>query len=140
MPDLYPLARRFLFAMDAESAHHATLTMMRAADSLGLLGPLTGSSPGHNPVTLMGLTFPNRVGLLFEDVELQPVEFLGMDASTLPPFAANLPKLPGTDNTSDSSTGPGYFDVSYLDDELLIIRQNAPGGLFALVKVTDSDP
>ena len=84
--------------------------------------------------------FPNRVGLLFEAVELQPVEFLGMDASTLPPFAANLPKLPGTDNTSDSSTGPGYFDVSYLDDELLIIRQNAPGGLFALVKVTDSDP
>jgi len=80
--------------------------------------------------------FPNRVGLLFEAVKLQPVEILGMSADNLPPFAANLPKLPGTDNPD----GPGYFDVAYLDDELLIIRQNAPGGLFALIKVTDSDP
>ncbi|MBP6600260.1 MAG: quinone-dependent dihydroorotate dehydrogenase [Verrucomicrobiales bacterium] len=63
MLDLYPLARRLLFAMDAESAHHATLTMMRTADSLGLLAALTGSRPGRNPVALMGLTFPNRVGL-----------------------------------------------------------------------------
>jgi len=80
--------------------------------------------------------YPNRVGLFFEAVNLQPVEFLGMDASNLTPFAANLPKIPGADNDS----GPGYFDVSYLDDELLIIRQNAPGGLFALVKVDNSDP
>lgn len=80
--------------------------------------------------------FPNRVGLLFESVKLQPVEVLGMDATDLPPFAANLPKIPGTDNDS----GPGYFDVTYLDDELLVIRQNAPGGLFALVKVSDSEP
>lgn len=80
--------------------------------------------------------FPNRVGLFFEAVKLQPVELFGMDAASLPPFAANLPKLPGTDNDS----GPGYFDVTYLDDELLIITQNAPGGLFALVKVPDSDP
>ena len=80
--------------------------------------------------------FPNRVGLFFEAVQLQPVELLGVDTASLPPFAANLPKLPGTDNDS----GPGYFDVTYLDDELLIITQNAPGGLFALVKVTDSDP
>jgi PAP_fibrillin len=80
--------------------------------------------------------FPNRVGLYFESVQLQPVEVLGQDATRLPPFAANLPKIPGTDNDS----GPGYFDVTYLDDELLIIRQNAPGGLFVLVKVPDSEP
>jgi len=67
MPDLYPLARRLLFAMDAESAHHATLSMMRAADAMGLLGVLTGSGRGQDPVDssveLMGLRFPNRVGL-----------------------------------------------------------------------------
>lgn len=79
----------------------------------------------------------NRIGLLFEAVKLQPVEFLGLDASTLPPFAANLPKIPGTDS---NDSGPGYFDVTYLDEELLIIRQNAPGGLFALAKVDDSEP
>lgn len=80
--------------------------------------------------------FSNRVGLYFEAVKLQPIEVLGADATNLPPVGANLPKIPGTDNDS----GPGYFDVTFLDDELLIIRQNAPGGLFALVKVPDSEP
>ncbi|CAB9502145.1 Probable plastid-lipid-associated protein [Seminavis robusta] len=80
--------------------------------------------------------FPNRVGLWFESVNLQPVQVLGVDAKQLPPFAANLPKLPG----QPSDDGPGYFDVTYLDEELLIIRQNAPGGLFALVKVQDTEP
>ena len=68
MPDLYPLARRLLFAMDAESAHHATLSMMRFADTLGILRGLTGAGHASNPVgasavELMGLSFPNRVGL-----------------------------------------------------------------------------
>src|SRR6056297_1175941 len=67
MPDLYPLARRLLFAMDAEKAHHATLAMMKTADAVGLLAPLTGSSHGPDPVEssveVMGLKFPNRVGL-----------------------------------------------------------------------------
>ena len=80
----------------------------------------------------------NRVGLIFEAVKLQPVEFLGLDASSLPPFAADLPKIPGTPDSNRS--GPGYFDVTYLDEELLIIQQNAPGGLFVLAKVDDSEP
>lgn len=68
MPDLYPLARRILFAMDAESAHHTTLSMMRFADSLGLLRALTGSGQAPDPadssmIECMGLSFPNRVGL-----------------------------------------------------------------------------
>ncbi len=67
MPDLYPLARRLLFAMDAETAHHATLSGMRAADALGVLGLLTGSGRSPDPlesaVEVMGLRFPNRVGL-----------------------------------------------------------------------------
>lgn len=68
MPDLYPLARRLLFALDAESAHHLTLSMMRFADSLGILRGLTGSGRALDPVSsssveLMGLRFPNRVGL-----------------------------------------------------------------------------
>ncbi|MBU6178590.1 MAG: quinone-dependent dihydroorotate dehydrogenase [Verrucomicrobia bacterium] len=70
MPDLYPLARRLLFSLDAEKAHHVTLAMMRAADATGLLGCLTGSGsdtsergPAGSPVEVMGLKFPNRVGL-----------------------------------------------------------------------------
>lgn len=67
MPDPYPLARRLLFALDAEKAHHLTLAMMRAADATGLLGCLTGSGgtldPVGSAVEVMGLRFSNRVGL-----------------------------------------------------------------------------
>lgn len=75
---------------------------------------------------------PNRVGLVFEAVEVVPLQVLGMDLDIFPPLGFNLPKLPGLDQSTDS---PGFFDVTYLDEEVLVIRQNAPGGLFALVKV-----
>lgn len=71
MPDLYPLARKLLFALDAETAHHVTLGGMELADKLGMLplltgGDLTGSGDRPNrveSVEVMGLHFPNRVGL-----------------------------------------------------------------------------
>lgn len=68
MADLYPLARRLLFALDAETAHHVTLSMMKGADSMGILAGLTGLGHAANPVEsdpieVMGLKFPNRVGL-----------------------------------------------------------------------------
>ncbi len=65
MPDFYKLARKVLFRLDAETAHHLTLDGMRWAERLRLLGPLTGSAPAAESggVDVMGLTFPNRVGL-----------------------------------------------------------------------------
>ncbi|MEO0416463.1 MAG: quinone-dependent dihydroorotate dehydrogenase, partial [Verrucomicrobiota bacterium] len=65
MPDLYPLARKFLFSLDAETAHHLTMSGAVIANNLGILAPLTGNSANQNaqPVKLMGLTFPNCVGL-----------------------------------------------------------------------------
>ena len=81
---------------------------------------------------------PNRVGLIFEKVSIQPVQLVGFDTSTtLPPLAFDLPQLPGTSSTTSS---PGYFDVTYLDDDLLIIRQNQPGGLFCLLRTESIDP
>lgn len=80
---------------------------------------------------------PNRVGLVFEKVQLQPVELLGYPVD-LPPLGVDLPKISLVG--SNSEDGPGYFDITFLDDDMLIIRQNAPGGLFVLVKVPDSDP
>lgn len=85
---------------------------------------------------------PLRVGLDFEAVKLQPVEVLGFATDgVLPPLSFNLPRistanLPGV----DPDNSPGYFDVAYLDDEMLIIRQNAPGGLFVLLKADNYDP
>jgi len=97
----------------------------------------------------------NRVGLVFEGVKLQPIELLGQKVDNLPPLSVDLTWqqglidqvanfVPGLENFSsegkDNVDAPGYFDVEYLDDELLIIRQQAPGGRFALVKVDNCDP
>jgi len=80
---------------------------------------------------------PNRVGLVFESVQLDPIEFLGNKVGgSLPPLGFDLPKLPGQDEESRS----GYFDVTFLDEELLVIRQNDPGGMFVLIKVDDAAP
>ncbi|AJC22027.1 quinone-dependent dihydroorotate dehydrogenase [Pandoraea pulmonicola] len=59
---LYPLARRALFCLDAEQAHHLTLATLRGAASLGLAG-LVGQTLPENPRTVMGIRFPNPVGL-----------------------------------------------------------------------------
>lgn len=101
---------------------------------------------------------PNRVGLVFEGLKLQPIELLGQRVDNLPPlsvdftFPQNIVRrladfVPGLDSLGlgggggeASADAPGYFDVEYLDDELLIIRQQAPGGRFALVKVDSCDP
>ena len=96
----------------------------------------------------------NRVGLVFEGLKLQPIELLGKKVDNLPPLSIDLtwqqnlfdqfaPILPGLGNmnsdSGDDTDKPGYFDVDYLDDELLVIRQQG-GGVFALVKVDNYDP
>ncbi len=94
----------------------------------------------------------NRVGLVFEGVKVQPIEFMGNKVDNLPPLSIDLtwprnmfdqiaPYVPGIgSNSSDDTDKPGYFDVEYLDDDLLVIRQQAPGGVFALIKVDNFDP
>src|SRR5574338_1044839 len=56
---LYELARPLLFSLDAENAHDATLAALHLAGRL--LPP--GQPLPAQPVTVMGLSFPNRVGL-----------------------------------------------------------------------------
>jgi dihydroorotate dehydrogenase len=62
-PAVYAAARDLLFRLNAESAHHVTLTGLRLANSLHLLHGFDQAVPGETPVECMGLTFPNRVGL-----------------------------------------------------------------------------
>ncbi len=57
---MYSLLRPFLFAMDAENAHHFTFRQLQRAYCLGLL-PKT--DPHTAPTKLMGLDLPNPVGL-----------------------------------------------------------------------------
>jgi len=59
---LYRLLRAVFFSMDAETAHHLGMEGIKTAHRLGLLGLLAPSVPAK-PRTVMGLKFPNPVGL-----------------------------------------------------------------------------
>ena len=58
---LYSLARPFLFSIDPEAAHNLTLPALRRAAGWGLTSSFT--KPSDDPRTVMGITFPNPVGL-----------------------------------------------------------------------------
>jgi dihydroorotate dehydrogenase len=59
---MYGLARPFLFHMDPERAHDLGLSMLEAAYRTGLSPLLTRRMPSF-PVKVLGMTFPNPVGL-----------------------------------------------------------------------------
>ena len=58
---LYPLARPLLFSLDPEAAHHLTMSLLQCAARTGVAGLL--KRPAADPRTVMGITFPNPVGL-----------------------------------------------------------------------------
>lgn len=62
MVALYPFARPFLFTLDAEIAHTLALAGLDRAAALGIAAHPATRLPS-TPVTVMGLSFPNRVGL-----------------------------------------------------------------------------
>jgi dihydroorotate dehydrogenase len=59
---MFQLLRPALFALDPEAAHHATLNALKSAHCLGALSLVT-QRPVSDPRTVMGITFPNPVGL-----------------------------------------------------------------------------
>lgn len=59
---MYSLVRKILFLFDAETIHVFSLKMLSLAQSLGLLS-LFLKKPVKAPVTVMGIEFPNAVGL-----------------------------------------------------------------------------
>jgi dihydroorotate dehydrogenase len=62
MHNFYPLARPFLFALDPETAHDVAFAGLDHAATLGL-AQLAFPRLAEAPVTVMGVRFPNRVGL-----------------------------------------------------------------------------
>ncbi|KAJ1413054.1 hypothetical protein B484DRAFT_455161 [Ochromonadaceae sp. CCMP2298] len=85
-----------------------------------------------------------RVGLTFTGLRLQPRTLLGADVSSLPPFKIDFPSvLPTLFSGGGKGFGaeqgaeldsPGFFNVLYLDEDTLIIKQNEPGGLFVSIR------
>lgn len=58
----YALIRPALFALSPERAHEVTFGSLHTLRKLGLLKPLLGPAVA-DPVRIMGIDFPNRVGL-----------------------------------------------------------------------------
>lgn len=59
---LYSLFRPLLFALEPEAAHEATFAALDAAAKIGV-APIVFPRAPAAPITVMGLTFPNRVGV-----------------------------------------------------------------------------
>jgi dihydroorotate dehydrogenase len=59
---MYSFFRDLLFRLDPETAHEFSMDMLGAAERLQLLGVFASKIPS-NPVQVMGLTFPNPIGL-----------------------------------------------------------------------------
>jgi dihydroorotate dehydrogenase len=59
---LYSLFRPLLFALDPEAAHDATFRSLDAAARYGVAQVVLPRPPA-SPVTVMGLAFPNRIGV-----------------------------------------------------------------------------
>jgi len=90
-----------------------------------------------------------RVGLSFESVGAEQLAVLGQAVPDwLPKPKVDLPQL-GLDvqrrifsvgddeDPRDAASNPAFFDVQFLDEELLVIKQGSPGGLFAAVAVDE---
>ncbi|KPK19369.1 MAG: dihydroorotate dehydrogenase (quinone), partial [Betaproteobacteria bacterium SG8_41] len=58
----YALLRPLVFALDAETAHRVTLQILGALDRVGL-PPSAAPAPAHCALDVMGISFPNPVGL-----------------------------------------------------------------------------
>jgi hypothetical protein len=81
----------------------------------------------------------NRVGLTFKKVAVGPSKFSNFDVSKLPKFGIDFPQSTNVgagDNAEDND--PGFFDILYLDDDCLVIKQNAPGGIFVNIRSSES--
>jgi len=60
--NLYPTVKPFLFLLDAEKAHDLTLKSLSTSEKAGLL-KFYPSPPKCAPREVMGITFPNPIGL-----------------------------------------------------------------------------
>lgn len=61
---VYPLLRKLLFTLDPERAHELTFVSLNKLERSGLLSLFWNNQAMQNdPVELMGLSFPNRVGI-----------------------------------------------------------------------------
>lgn len=63
---IYPLIKKYLFRLDPEDVHHKTVALLKLAEKIGgdgLLAKMYGAADSRLASTVMGIRFPNPVGL-----------------------------------------------------------------------------
>ncbi|MDD5394744.1 MAG: quinone-dependent dihydroorotate dehydrogenase [Thiothrix sp.] len=60
---MYKHLRDLLFLLPAETSHHLTLDALKLANKAGLLGLIRSNAQPAAPTRVMGIDFPNRVGM-----------------------------------------------------------------------------
>lgn len=133
VPSAYQIARSLLFRLDAEQAHHVSLKSLRLAERSGLLRRVVEEPVKGGAVELMGLRFPNRVGLAAGlDKEGNTIDALGrlgfgfLEIGTITPRA------------QDGNPKPRLFRL--VEEEAIINRMgfNNPGIARGVGNVRDS--
>ena len=137
---MYKLLQKLLFLLPPETAHHFTLSSLSALNSLGLLKPKASGQV----VEVMGLTFPNRVGLaagLDKDGEhIQALSNLGfgfIEIGTVTPRpqpgnpAPRLFRLPKA-NAIINRMGFNNKGVDYLIDQVVKARKAGFDGVVGI--------
>lgn len=81
-----------------------------------------------------------RVGLDFKSLEVKPLTLFNIPISLPFDIKATLPQSLLFPDKDGVSTSPGYFDVIYLDNDLLIIKQNNVDGYFVHSKRCELEP
>jgi len=131
--DAYTLARSLLFKLDAETAHHASMTGLRLAEKSGILPLLFPEPECVAPIELMGLRFPNRVGLAAGlDKEGNTIDALGRLGFGFIEIGTITPR------PQDGNPKPRLFRL--IDREAIINRMgfNNPGIMKGVRNVSQS--
>jgi hypothetical protein len=124
----------------------SSLNVIDLAPRIQLILPVQLQEDGRLTSTLRARVFTTakarsetRIGLTFKKVAVGASKLSNFDVSKLPKFGLDFPtqsKIGAGDSAEDND--PGFFDILYLDDNCLVIQQNAPGGIFVNIRSSES--
>jgi len=140
---MYKIFLKLLFLLPPETAHHFTLTSLSILSKLGILGLFTPQNLSE-PVTVMGIEFPNKIGLaagLDKDGEhIQSLSDLGfgfIEIGTVTPRpqpgnpAPRLFRLPQA-RAIINRMGFNNKGIDYLIDQVTNVRKSGFDGIVGI--------
>ena len=140
---MYKLLQKLLFLLPPETAHHVTLSSLSTLNKLGILKLIKPKVSG-DAVEVMGITFPNRIGLaagLDKDGErIQALSNLGfghIEIGTVTPRpqsgnpAPRLFRLPKA-NAIINRMGFNNKGIDYLTGQVASARQSGFDGIIGI--------